>query len=95
MTEQEMDVQRARFAGRIIVAAQTLADTAAALIGKLPELGLHSDQGSAFRILSEKLAQQAVRLRAQAENGQFNGMSATLHEMTSTCMACHTLFRKI
>ncbi|MGR8929154.1 MAG: hypothetical protein ACU836_00835 [Gammaproteobacteria bacterium] len=94
MTEQEMDVQRARFADRIVEASGLLAGTADRLVSKLPELGLNDQEASAFRILADKLRQQATLLAKQAENRSYNAISRTLHEMTSTCMACHTLFRK-
>lgn len=95
MTEQEMDIERSRFSEQIIAASKTLGDTANALVSKLPKLGLSLKEQNAFRALAQKLGQQANNLQKQTENHNFHAMSATLHDMTSTCMACHTLFRKI
>ena len=95
MTEQEMDVERSRFARQIIDASKTLASTAKALLNKLPGLGLNAKEQSAFRMLAQKLEHQANSLQKQTQNRNFNAVSATLHDMTSTCMACHTLFRKL
>lgn len=94
MTEQEMDVERSRFAQHIAEASKTLSSTAASLVNKLPGLGLSANEQSAFRSLARQLEQHADSLRKQAENRSFNAMPATLREMRSTCLACHTLFRK-
>lgn len=95
MTEHEMDIERQKYARQIIGASKTLEATAQALLNKLPDLGLNADEQTAFRNLAQKLGQQAHNLQNQAENRAFNSVSATLHEMQSTCMACHTLFRKL
>lgn len=95
MTEQEMDIERERFARQIIESAKTLAATASQLIDILPSLGLNSESQNAFHTLAKKLSEQAGNLEKQAENRRYTAISATLHEMTSTCMACHTLFRKL
>lgn len=95
MTEHEMDIERGRFAEQIRRNATALVTASEDLLNKLPGLGLNSQQESAFRILSVKLGQQAGFLRKQAEENRFNAMSATLHEMHATCMACHALFRKL
>ncbi len=94
MTEQEMDVERHRFAERIVESAKILSSTAEALVNKLPGFNLNTDEQSAFRNLAGKLKQQADSLETQAKNRRFNTISATLNQMRSTCMACHTLFRK-
>ena len=93
MTEQEMDVERSRYAQHIVEAAKTLSSTAESLVNKLPGLGLNVNEQSAFRNLAQKLGQQANSLQNQAENQRFDAIFATLHQMRSTCMACHTLFR--
>lgn len=95
MTEHEMDIERSRFARQIIEASKALASTADTLLKKLPSLGLNSREQSAFRLLAQKLGHQANNLQKQTENRNFNAMSATLHDMSSTCMACHTLFRTL
>ncbi len=95
MTEHEIDIERSRFTQQIIDAAKTLSSTVKHLVSKLPSLELNANQQSAFRNLANKLGQQADTLQKQAENQHFNAISSTLHEMRSTCMACHTLFRKI
>jgi len=94
LTEYEMDIERARFARQIVDASKVLESTARTLVDKVPSLGLEQTEQNAFRHLAQILEQQAHRLQKQAENGYYKSISATLHEMTSTCMACHTLFRK-
>ncbi len=95
MTEQEMDIERERFARQIVETAKTLTSTASALMDISPSLGLDSEARNAFNALAKKLSEQAGSLEKHAENRRYNAISATLHEMSSTCMACHTLFRKI
>ncbi|QPK64578.1 cytochrome c [Methylomonas sp. LL1] len=95
MTEHEMDIERRKYARQIIETSQILATTAQSLVNKLPGLGLSPDEQSAFENLARKLGQHAHNLQTQAENRAFNSISSTLHEMKSTCMACHTLFRKL
>lgn len=95
MTEQEMDIERDRFARQIIDASKSLSFTATALVDKLPGLNLDGDAQKAFRTLAKKLGQQAKDLQTETENRRYNAISATLHEMSATCMACHTLFRKL
>lgn len=95
MTEHEMDVERRKYARQIINAALILNSSAETLVKRAPDLGMNAEENNAFVILAQKLGHQAETLKNQAENNSFNAISSTLHEMKSTCMACHTLFRKI
>ena len=95
MTEHEMDIERRRHTEQIIEAANSLATTAELLEQKLPGLGLNPDEQNAFRTLAKKLGQEAKTLQHQAENHAYSAISGQLHEMQSTCLACHTLFRKL
>lgn len=95
MTEHEMDIERRKYARQIIDAASTLQNSAAALIKRAPALGMTNDEQNAFLVMAQKLGHHAKLLKMQAETNSFNAISTTLHEMKSTCMACHTLFRKI
>lgn len=95
MTEQEMDIERRKYARQIIEAAKTLEDTSQTLVNKLPGLGLTEAEQTVFANLAQKLGQQARNLQNQAENHAYNSVSSTLHEVKSTCMACHSLFRKL
>ncbi|AEG00791.1 cytochrome c [Methylomonas methanica] len=94
MTEHEMDVVRGKYTRQIIETAKTLQITAGSLVDKIPSLNLTTDEAKAFRNLARKLSQHAKTLEAQAEHGGLNAIPGTLHEMKSTCMACHTLFRR-
>lgn len=95
MTEHEMDVERRKYARQIIDAALILNSSSEALVKRAPFLGMNAEENNAFVILAQKLGHHAERLKNQAENNSFNGISSTLHEMQATCLACHTLFRKI
>lgn len=94
MSEQEMDIERQKYARQMIEAANTLATTAQNLVIHLPALDLTPAEQAAFRNLAQKLGMHAGNLKTQAENQAFRGITATLHAMSSTCLACHTLFRK-
>ena len=95
MTEHEMDIERRRHANQIIETAKNLAETAKMLVEKMPALDLKADEQKAFHNLADKLGQNAKNLQKQAENHSFPAMSDTLHDIQSTCLACHTLFRKL
>lgn len=95
MTEHEMDIERRKYARQIIDAAKTLQNSADTLIKRAPDLSLTADEQNAFLVMAQKLEHHAKTLKMQAETNSFNAISTTLHEMKSTCMACHTLFRKI
>jgi hypothetical protein len=95
MTEHEMDIERRKYARQIIDAANTLQTSADALSKRAAVLGMTAEEQNAFLVMTHKLEHQATLLKMQAENNRFNAISGTLHEMKSTCMACHTLFRKI
>ena len=94
MTEHEMDIERRKYTRQIIEAAGKLANTAQALIIKMPGLGLNASEQRAFLSLAQKLNQHAQRLQTQAEHHAYNAIPGTLSEMKSDCLACHTLFRK-
>lgn len=95
MTEHEMDIERRKYVRQIIDAASILQNSADVLIKRAPVLGMTVDEQNAFLVMAHKLGHHAKLLKTQAETNSFNAIPATLHEMKSTCMACHTLFRKI
>lgn len=94
MTEHEMDVVRGKYTRQIIDTAKTLQNTAGFLVDRMPSLNLTADEEKAFRNLAHKLSQYAKSLETQAEHDALNAIPGTLHQMKSTCMACHTLFRR-
>lgn len=95
MTEHEMDIERRKYARQIIETADILQSSVKSLINRAPVLGMTSDEQHAFLAMAQKLGHHAEALKIQAERNRFNAIDETLHEMKSTCMACHTLFRKI
>lgn len=95
MSEHEMDIERRKFTRQIIEAAKSLSETAKKLVSKIPALGLNSEEQKAFHHLADKLDGYALTLQKQAEAQNYNAIPGTLHEVSSVCMACHALFRKI
>lgn len=95
MSEHEMDIERRKYANKIIQAANNLSLTAKTLVEKIPNLNLNPEEQTAFHNLADKLNLYALTLQKQAEEHNYNAIPSTLHEVSSICMACHTLFRQL
>lgn len=95
MSEHEMDIERRKYADQIIETAKNLSEAAKTLVYKIPNLDLNPKEQAAFHNLADKLDLYADTLQKQAEEHNFSAMPGTLHEVSSICMACHTLFRKL
>ncbi len=94
MTETELDSERRKYAQRIANSAQELSKTVDAIIAKMPTLSLTPGEQTAFLALGNKLKQQDKQLYEQASQNQIDALGKTLHEIKTTCTACHALFRK-
>lgn len=95
MSEHEMDIERRKYANQIIEAANNLSVTAKTLVNKIPRLNLNPEEQTAFHNLADKLDLYAQTLQKQAIEHNYSAIPSTLHEVSSICMACHTLFRKL
>ena len=74
--------------------AQELASSESAIIDTMPTLKLKPGEQATFAALAEKLRTSAVQMETLASQNQLQRIPATLEAITSTCTACHALFRK-
>lgn len=76
----------------------SLADSMAVAAAKIPDaiddLDLTENGEIVFRRLAEKLGTQALELRKRATERDLEAAEATLDEISTTCTACHALFRE-
>jgi hypothetical protein len=94
MTETQLDSERRKYAGKIAISAQSLSKTVDAIIAKMPTLPLTSSEQNTFLALAKKLYQQNQYLYEQARQNHIDAIDDALHQINTTCTACHTLFRK-
>lgn len=93
MTETQLDKERRRYSQRIADTARGLSETVDVIIGQMPKLALSADEQSTFLSLAKKLRQLAVQLHQQASGNQIDAIDESLHQINTTCMSCHALFR--
>jgi hypothetical protein len=74
--------------------AHELANDEKTIIASLPLLSLNSNEKATFTALAEKLRINALQMEAQANQSQIKSIHGTMERITSTCTACHALFRK-
>lgn len=95
MTETQIDAERRKYARQIAETAQSLSANVDTIIASLPGLNLTADEQIAFRALAAKLRSEMGLLQRQAESNRTDQISDNLHEINTTCTACHALFRKL
>lgn len=74
--------------------AHELAGDGNSIISSLPLLNLNSNEKATFTALAEKLRGNAQQMEDQANQNQIKAIPGTMEKITSTCTACHALFRK-
>ncbi len=94
MTEQQIDVERAKFLQRIADTAQELGQTVDVIVSRMPALPLSTDEQATFMALAGKLRQQTRQLQDQAQHKQIDSIDDSLHQLNTTCTSCHALFRE-
>lgn len=93
MTETELDRMRRASTLRMAQAAGHLDQTIDAIVATLPGLRLDEPRQGLFLTLADKLREQVRSLQAQAEQNHIDTIPKTLEHITTTCTACHALFR--
>lgn len=94
LTEPELDVERRKYAQQISKTAQNLLPTIDAVLASLGTLKLSKEEENTFQALAQKLRKQTHTLQEQAAQNRLDAISSTLEQMNSTCISCHSLFRK-
>lgn len=77
--------------------AGALAAAMAEAAGKIPialeGTELSQEEQQVFRALAKRLGEQASRLSDQVRADEGSAVDATMREINTTCVSCHTLFR--
>lgn len=95
MTEQQLDQERRKYSRQIAETARYLSANIDAIIAGMPKLQLSAAEQTSFLALAGKLRQEVQQLQQQAEQNHIDAIPASLHEINTTCTACHALFRKL
>ncbi len=94
MTETQIDKERRKYTQRIADTALKLAQTVGTIVGKMPRLSLTQAEQATFLALASKLNQQAESLNDLASHNRVDEIDSALHQLNTTCVSCHALFRK-
>lgn len=94
MTEVQVDNERRKYTQRIADTALRLSQTVDTIVGKMPGLSLTQVEQSTFLALASKLNQQARSLNEIARHNRVDEIDGALHQINTTCVSCHALFRK-
>ena len=79
---------------KIAKIAHELASDQNIIIGTLPLLNLNPSKKYTFAALADKLRVNALQMEDQANRNQIKAIPGIMEKITSTCTACHDLFRK-
>ncbi len=93
-TEIELDQERRTDTLKIANSAHELQQSVDSILAAQPSLGLAPNESFSFTALADKLKGQAARLEDLARRNRFDDLPPTLTQITSTCSACHSLYRK-
>ncbi|MBK6959158.1 MAG: cytochrome c [Nitrosomonas sp.] len=65
------------------------------ILAAQPALNLAQHDSAVFLALANKLKEQAMQLENLARHNQIESLTETMTQITNTCNACHSLFRKL
>jgi len=94
-TEIEIGQDRRRKTLRIAEAAGKLQQSVDLIVAVQPSLNLEQHESVAFVALANKLKKQAIQLENLARDNQIEALAESMTQITNTCKACHSLFRKL
>lgn len=95
MTETQLDSERRKYAQRIADSAQKLSQTVDTIISKMPSLPLTPSEQTTFLALANKLHDQTGQLYDLASRNRLEDINVRLHQINTTCISCHALFREM
>lgn len=93
LTDQELDRQRHQALSQVIEAADGVEQAITAILATQPRLNLDAGEQKVFLALAVRLGEEAKTLKIQAVTHQDEQIPATLEKISTTCNACHQLFR--
>jgi len=94
-TEIEISRDRRRKALRIAEAANKLQQSVDLILAAQPALNLGQHESTVFVALANRLKEQALQLENLARHHQIESLPEAMTQITNTCNACHSLFRKL
>jgi len=80
---------------KLAAAADSMAKSAAHIPEALKGIQIEEQDRRVFLSLSEKLRQEAVQLKQNANDRNYSAATATMDRITATCNACHVSFRSL
>ena len=94
LNEVQIDRQRRYRTEEIVRIAEKLLNTVEYIPRALQDLSLVQEEQQIFLKLSEKLKQQVILLKLEAENNQVDLIPKRANEIVETCNACHHVLRQ-
>jgi len=65
------------------------------ILAAQPALNLGQHESTVFVALANRLKEQALQLENLARHHQIESLPEAMTQITNTCTACHSLFRKL
>jgi len=94
LNEVQIDRQRRYRIEEIVEVAEKLLNTLQYIPNALQDLSLLEQEQQIFLKLSEKLKQQVILLKLEAEKNHVDTLPTSVNRIVETCNACHHIFRK-
>jgi cytochrome c556 len=93
MTALQIMELRVQHLKNLISTIDDLVDASEELNDAIPGIRLSTENKITFEALAKKLQDEAANLKTMAEETNYAGMEPAYRRLTSTCDACHQLFR--
>ena len=93
-SEVDLSQERELKTREIAKIAHELTKVKPAILKTVPSLNLAPEEVKAFTAIAEKLDANARQMETIAGKNQLKDIPAKMQAITSTCNACHSLFRK-
>ena len=93
LNEVQIDRQRRYRTEEIVRVADQLLNTVEYIPNALPDLSLDKQEQQAFLNLSQKLKQQVILLKHEAEQNHVDAITDRANQIVETCNACHAVFK--
>lgn len=90
----ELGQMRVVYMDDLLEAVEELVTGAEMVEAMSPVPELTENERVTFRAMASQLYTEALYLRAQAENYNYEGADASYQRLMQTCVACHGLFRE-
>ena len=92
-TGLELMELRVEYLGELVSTVDELVTAADELNDAIPGIPMSPENKITFQALAAKLQQEASSLKQEAQDANFGGVEPAYQRLSSTCDACHQLFR--